>query len=97
MLFSDYATSNYNKGNDVMFHLLPQIYFVNAYPHEITEFHDISYMSNLYDASFTIQNPATYNEEWVEDFDITYQAYKNWFEDTYHPDIELYNSKILTN
>ena len=78
-----------------MFHMLPQTYFVNAYPHEITEFHDISYMSNLYDASFTIQNHATYDEEWVEDFDITYQDYKNWFEDAYQADIELYNTKIL--
>ena len=95
MLFSDYVSSNYNKSKDVMFHMLPQTYFVNAFPYEILEFHDITYMATLYDSSFTIRNPGKYDTDWVEDFDNTYKDYKNWFEDTYQADIELYNNKIL--
>jgi len=95
MLFSDYVSSNYDKYKDVMFHMLPQKYFVNAFPYEILEFHDITYMATLYDSSFTIQNPGKYDTYWIEDFDNTYKDYKNWFEDTYQADIELYNNKIL--
>ena len=52
-------------------------------------------MANLYDSTFTIQNPGPYTDNWLKDFDDTYQDYKNWFEDTYQADIELYNKRIL--
>ena len=93
---SDYMSYNYDTTSTDLMHMLTQSYFVNAYPHEILEFLDITQMDLVFDMNtFEIQNPATYSPEWEEDFEEHFDKNRAWFEDTYQADIELYNSKIL--
>ena len=96
MFFSDYVKNNYSGGvKDQMahrlLHLMPQSFFIKYFPYTIKEFFHMGNVDKIFNEEVIRKNANEYSDKFNIDFDNTLKNYKNWFEDVYQKDIELYN------
>lgn len=103
MNFSDYVKNNYDilRGPALM-HLLPQTSFIQLYKEHILSNNNLEYfhmgnIDSIFNKKVELSNHTEYSESFNIDFYKTYKGYKNWFEDTYQEDIELYKKVVESN